>query len=312
MSAGERELLIRKRSNLEIRSQVLKSLRIFFEEQGFLEVETPVRTSAPAPEQHIEAISAGEGFFLATSPELYMKRLLSAGYERIYQVSRVFRKGELGSRHHPEFTMLEWYRKDATYADLQADCRNLLTAVCRSIGRLNGWSYRGVWLDVKSDWKVLTVREAFSRHAGWEPGPEPDEDRFSVDLVEKVEPRLGFPAPAFLTDYPAAQAALARIKPADPTVAERFELFWAGIELANGYSELTDAREQRDRFERTIEARLRSGLSRYPLPRAFLDSLEHLPPCAGIALGVDRLIMLLTDSPDLDAVVAFPPGLEGP
>lgn len=310
MSVREREALIRKRPNLEIRSLVLKSLRTFFEEQGFLEVETPLRTSAPAPEPTIEAMPADEGFFLATSPELYMKRLLSAGYERIYQVSRVFRKGELGRRHHPEFTMLEWYRKDATYLDLQGDCNNLLTAICRSIGRLDGWSYRGAWLDVKVEWEVLTVREAFSLYAGWEPGPRPDEDRFSLDLVQKVEPRLGFPAPAFLTDYPASQAALARLKAEDPEVAERFELFWAGIELANGYSELTNAMEQRKRFDEAIEARVRSGLSRYPLPHAFLESIEQLPPCAGIALGVDRLIMLLTDSPSLDDVVAFPPEMK--
>lgn len=312
MSVTEREILAHKRPHLETRSLVLRSIRLFFEEQGFLEVDTPLRTSAPAPEQNIEAIPADEGFFLATSPELYMKRLLSAGYEKIFQISHVFRKGERGSRHLPEFTMLEWYRVGATYLDLQEDCSHLLTAVCRSAGRLGGWAYQGAWLDAGAERQLLTVREAFTRFAGWEPGSHPDEDRFNLDLVEKIEPRLGFPGPCFLVDYPSSQAALAKLKDGDSAVSERFELFWAGIELANGYSELTDAGEQRARFEAAIESRFQAGLARYPLPQAFLTSVKHLPPCAGIAMGLDRLVMLLTDSRDLDGVVAFPPELDAP
>jgi len=310
LSVSEREILTRKRPRLETRSLVLRSIRLFFEERGFLEVDTPLRTSAPAPEQHIEAIPADEGFFLATSPELYMKRLLSAGYDKIFQISHVFRKGERGRRHLPEFTMLEWYRGGSNYLDLQADCRHLLTSICRSTGRLGGWSYQGARLDVTEEWQLFTIREAFTRFAGWEPGSQPDEDRFNLDLVEKIEPRLGFPSPSFLVDYPSSQAALARLKDGDPAVAERFELFWAGIELANGYSELTDAEEQRARFEAAMEARFQAGLARYPLPGAFLASVEHLAPCAGIAMGLDRLVMLLTDASDLDDVVAFPPELD--
>lgn len=310
MTMSERELLALKRPHLRTRQNILKSIRSFFEEEGFIEVETPLRTPAPAPEQHIEAIPADAGFFLVTSPELYMKRLLSAGYEKIFQIARVFRKDERGRRHLPEFTMLEWYRTGATYLDLQADCQRLLTAVCRVTGRLAGWSYQDKWLDVTGEWQHITVRDAFARFAGYDPGNRPDEYRFSVDLVEKIEPQLGLPAPAFLLDYPSSQAALAKLKDGDPDVAERFELFWAGIELANGYSELTDAEEQRVRFEAAIVARVQAGLSRYPLPSAFLTSVEHLPPCAGIALGVDRLVMLLTGSPDVDSVVAFPPELD--
>jgi lysyl-tRNA synthetase class 2 len=162
-------------------------------------------------------------------------------------------------------------------------------------------------LEVGEDWQVLTVREAFREFAGWDPGLEQDETRFDTNLVEKVEPRLGFPRPCILKDYPANHAALARLKPDDPSVAERFELYWAGIELANGFSELTDAREQRRRFEAALEMRRQLGYPPYPLPEAFLDSMAHLPPCAGIAFGIDRLVMLLSDADNLDQVVAFPP-----
>ena len=156
---------------------------------------------------------------------------------------------------------------------------------------------------------AYTVREAFREFAGWDPFIEADQTRFDNDLVEKVEPHLGFPHPCILKDYPANQAALARLKPGDATVAERFELYWAGIELANGFSELTDAREQRLRFEATLEMRRQSGHAPSPLPETFLDSMEHLPPCAGIALGIDRLVMLLANADNLDQVVAFPPAL---
>lgn len=299
-----------KRANLELRSCVIRAIRSFFSDEGFLEVQTPVRTLAPAPELHIDAMGVDDSWFLSTSPELYMKRLLAAGYERIFQLSPVFRKGELGRLHHPEFTILEWYRLGAGYEDLQEDCIRLLTFICRSARRTQEWIYRGKRLQVTGKWQCYTVREAFSTFAGWEPGADVDQDAFDLDLVEKVEPNLGFPRPCFLTDYPANQAALARLKPQDPSVAERFELFWAGIELANGFSELTDGAEQRQRFEETLEMRRLEGRSTYPLPEAFLQSIEHLGPCAGIALGVDRLVMLLAESDRLDDVVAFPPGLE--
>ncbi len=295
------------RSRLEARSRILMSLRGFFLEKGFLEVQTPLRTPSPAPEVHIDAVPS-DGWFLATSPELYMKRLLAAGYEKIFQIGPVFRRGESGRRHHPEFTLLEWYRAGADYTALQQDCRELLQCVCEAVGCRAGASYRGAPLLVDAPWGSYTVREAFRLFAGWEPGADPDPDRFDPDLVEKVEPHLGYPSPCFLTDYPAAQAALARLKPGDPTVAERFELYWAGMELANGFSELTDPVEQRRRFIADLEARRRAGRTVYPLPEAFLESLEHLPDCAGIALGVDRLVMLLTDAPHMDDVVAFPPG----
>jgi elongation factor P--(R)-beta-lysine ligase len=308
----EQQVLAAKRTAIELRCRVIQTIRSFFLEEDFLEVQTPVRTPAPAPEANIDAVQTDDGWFLITSPELYMKRMLAAGFQRVFQISPVFRRGELGRLHHPEFTILEWYRAGADYTALQDDCRRLLSLVCEVTNRLTGWTYQGRRLEVATTWKHTTVREAFQAFAGWEPDACPDHDRFDLDLVEKVEPHLGFPTPCILSDYPAGEAALARLKESDPNVAERFELYWAGIELANGFSELTDAREQRERFLAALETRRHMGLSGYPLPEAFLRSVEHLPPCAGIALGVDRLVMLLADAKSLDEVTAFPPALDSP
>ena len=300
------------RSNLELRSRVIRAVRAYFEGEGFLEVQTPILTRCPAPEAHIDAVATADCGFLVTSPELYMKRLLASGLERIFQITPVFRAGELGRLHHPEFTLLEWYRLGSDYVQLQWDCRSLLRQVCDAVGRSTAFHYAGRELWVNGPWERLTVRDAFSRYAGWEPGSEVSQDRFDVDLVEKVEPRLGFPSPTILCDYPADQAALARLKPGDSAVAERFELYWAGIELANGFSELTDPVEQRERFEKTLKLRREAGHSPYPMPEVFLESLNQLPPCAGIALGIDRLVLILAGESHLDRVVAFPPSSEEP
>ena len=160
-----------------------------------------------------------------------MKRLLAAGYDRIFQLTPVFRSGERGRLHHPEFTLLEWYRLRSTHKDLQRDCQKLLRSLAKDLGITQGPSYRGRRLDPAAEWRSITVREAFLLHAGWDPVATPNEERFDQDLVEKVEPTLGFPSPCFLEEYPANQAALARLKESDPTVAERFELYWAGVEL---------------------------------------------------------------------------------
>jgi lysyl-tRNA synthetase class 2 len=305
---SEPTLLAAKRPYLELRCRVLQAIRGFFENAGFLEMQTPVRTPAPAPELHIDAVPSA-GWFLSTSPELYMKRLLAAGYGKIFQIAPAFRAGEQGRLHHPEFTLLEWYRPGADYNALQTDCQELLRAVCGAVGKAERWPFQDHWLEVNGPWQRLTVRDAFRRCAGWAPDAAPDADRFDLDLVEKVEPRLGFPCPTLLVDYPASQAALARLKADDPTVAERFELYWAGIELANGFTELTDPTEQRERFHATQRARRQAGKTVYPDPDAFLACLADLQPCAGIALGVDRLVMLLANAHHLDEVVAFPPEL---
>lgn len=302
----EREILAAKKPSLILRSSILQAIRAFFVAEGFLEVQTPVRTPAPAPEPHIDAIPA-DGWFLSTSPELYMKRLLAAGYEKIFQLVPAFRHGERGRLHHPEFSLLEWYRLRSDYQVLKRDCLDLLRHICRTINGSLKVKYQHNWLDVEGDWQHFTVREAFLHFAGWDPIATHDPDRFDMDLVEKVEPHLGFPQPCILSDYPSFQAALARLKPNDSTVAERFELYWAGIELANGFSELTDPWEQRERFLQTMEARRREGHTVYPVAESFLASIEHLPPCTGIALGVDRLVMIFADTDQLDQIVAFPP-----
>ncbi len=307
MEIDEREALRGKRRFLETRCRVLRLIRAFFESEGFLEVQTPLLTAAPAPEVHISPIPAGSGRFLSTSPELHMKRLLAAGFDKIFQVTRAFRAGERGRLHHPEFTILEWYRSGANYKDLQQDCQKLLRLTCRAITPGSGLHFRGVCLDFEGPWERWSVRDAFKKFAGWDPGPDPDQDRFDLDMAQKVETNLGFPAPCILEDYPKSRAALARIKPADPEVAERFELFWAGIEIANGFSELTDPVEQRARFQSAIARKLQIEGIGYPLPGAFLASLEHLGPCAGIAFGVDRFVMLLSDAESIDDVVAFAP-----
>ncbi len=306
MNGREREILAGKKRFLELRARALGLIRIFFDREGFLEIQTPALTTAPAPEPHIKAIAAGGGRFLSTSPELYMKRLLAAGFDKIYQICPAFRSGERGRLHHPEFTILEWYRLGADYKTLQDDCLKLVRSVCESAGPGILQRRGDRVLDPFGDWGRITVRDAFERFAGWVPEANPDQDRFDTDLVEKIEPNLGFPTPCILEDYPAGQAALARLKPGDQETAERFELYWAGIELANGFSELTEPSEQRARFETAIKQMQAEG-TRPNMPEAFLESLEYLAPCAGIAFGVDRFVMLLAGADDIDSVVAFPP-----
>jgi len=303
----EREVLSGKKRFLETRCRILRLIRTYFESEGFLEVQTPLVTAAPAPEVHIRPVPAGSGLFLSTSPELHMKRLLAAGFEKIFQITSAFRAGERGRLHHPEFTILEWYRLGANYKNLQQDCENLVRFTGRAIAPGFGLRFRGTRLDFEGRWERRSVREAFKKFAGWDVGPNPDEDRFDLDMAQKVEPNLGFPAPCILEDYPRSRAALARIKPQEPDVAERFELYWAGIEFANGFSELTDPDEQKARFQSAIARKQQIDGIEYPLPAAFLASLPHLGPCAGIAFGVDRFVMILSDAESIDDVVAFAP-----
>ncbi|SFM66064.1 EF-P lysine aminoacylase EpmA [Thermodesulforhabdus norvegica] len=286
------------------RAEILKCLRRFFWDRGFLEVETPLITSEPAPEAHIEPLRCELGW-LITSPELHMKRLIASGLEKIFQITRVFRKGELGKKHLPEFTMLEWYRAGESYEALIEDCRDLISFVAFELNLPSPFAYEGKLLRHNNGLSVITVEEAFLRWAGWNPVRKPDPDRFYVDLVEKVEPQMGIPDPTVLKDYPASESALARLKENDPMVCERFELYWGGLELANGFSELTDPIEQRRRFEQVLSARSEGSLPPLPVPKKFLSALSSLPPCAGIALGVDRLVMIITGAAKIGEVVAF-------
>lgn len=293
--------LARKRQRLEERARILQQVRAFFVERGLLEVETPQRIPANAPELHINAVEAG-GAVLHTSPELAMKRLLAAGYPDLFQLCRVWRDAERGSRHLPEFTLLEWYRRDADYTALMRDCEALLLHLAPS-GRI-GW--RGGTIDLTPPWPCLTVSEAFHRYAFCGVDDAMASGRFDEILTTEVEPRLG-PGPLFLIDYPAPLAALSRLKPSDPAIAERVELYLGGLELANGFSELTDPAEQRERFTADEATRRTAGKPPRPLPEPYLAELANLPPCAGIALGIDRLVMLLTDARAIDEVVALTP-----
>lgn len=290
---------------LGVRSRVLRALRQFFHDRGFLEVETPVRLKTPALELHIDAEPSG-GYYLRTSPELHMKRLLAAGGERLFQLGPCFRRNERGERHHPEYTMLEWYRANADYNDILVDAKALVTFVAREVLGRTDLAYRGTPIELWPVWERITVAEAFKQFAGWDPVARFDAGRFDADLVEKIEPQLPKNVPVILADYPVEAAALARRRPDNPAVAERWELYIGGLELANAYSELTDPAEQRARFEACARRRRELGKEAYSIDEEFLEALESgLPPCAGIALGVDRLVMLLTDSPSLDGVIAF-------
>jgi lysyl-tRNA synthetase class 2 len=291
-------VLARKRATLEKRARIVHTIRAFFIDGEFLEVETPHRLPGNAPELHIDAVASGD-WFLHTSPELCMKRLLAAGYPRLFQICRCWRENERGSRHLPEYTMLEWYRTGCDYSVLMADCEELLRRLCPE-GRLGA-------IDLAPPWERLTVAEAFARHASLGLDEALVGGRFDEIVALEIEPQLGRTRPTFLTDYPAPLAALARRKPDDPKVAERFELYLGGLELANAFSELNDPAEQRRRFEKEETERRRAGKPPYPVPEKFLTELAAMPPSAGIALGVDRLVMLLTGATAIDEVVAFTP-----
>ncbi|PLX83050.1 MAG: EF-P lysine aminoacylase GenX [Desulfuromonas sp.] len=294
--------LARKRQNLEQRARIVQTIRAFFVEQGYLEVETPHRLPGNAPEPHIDAEQSGD-WFLQTSPELCMKRLLAAGYPKLFQIGRCWRQGERGRRHLPEFSLLEWYRTDGTYLDLMEECERLLRRLVPS-GVLT-WAEQEI--DVASAWERLTVDDAFRRYAGISASAALDAGEFDLLLAERIEPKLGTTTPTLLYDYPAPLAALARRKPDNPRLAERFELYVAGLELANGFSELTDPLEQRQRFVQDEAARSAAGKPGYPIPEKFLAELGGIESAAGIALGVDRLVMLLTGAEDIAKVVTFTP-----
>ncbi len=294
------------RKNLDLRAKIIASIRCYFENKGYLEVETPVRIPAPAPEANIEAEPSGS-WFLQTSPELYMKRLLAEGFERIFQICKCYRKGERGKLHLPEMTMLEWYTKGHDYLDMMRQCEDLITTVARSTDHGRGIQYQGRWIDFTKPWVRMTVDQAFEKFA-----QEPLETairngNFDEIMACDIAPNLGCVKPVFLYDYPAALGSLARLKPVDKRVAERFELYIAGIEICNAFSELTNSDEQRRRFEVEMQMRQASGKVIYPLAKPFLRALDRMPESAGNALGMDRLIMLFADTAEIDAVVAFTP-----
>ena len=298
--------LARRKTALEQRARIIRKIRQFFSERGYLEVETPHRIPAPAPESHIDAVPSGK-WFLHTSPELCMKRMLAAGYEKIFQICRCWREGERGSQHIPEFTLLEWYRVRSDYLALMDECETLIQSLAVEIGLEERVTYGDHNVLLTSPWERITVEEAFNRYAKISAKEALRQDLFDEVMVQDIEPRLGIQKPTFLYDYPSERRSLARLKKEDPTVAERFELYLGGLEIANAFSELTDAEEQRKVFQAEIEIRRSLGKKVYPLPEKFLTELEEMPSSAGIALGVDRLVMVLLNAKTIDEVVAFTP-----
>ncbi|MCE5265617.1 MAG: EF-P lysine aminoacylase GenX [Deltaproteobacteria bacterium] len=298
--------LARRGDALLLRDRMIRAIRRFFQERDFLEVETPLRIPAPAPESHVDAV-ASDGWFLHTSPELCMKRLLAAGFPRIFQLCKCFRAEERGDRHLPEFTILEWYRGGTDYRTLMDDCEALVQDVAAALNLGSALPWQGREIDLKAPWERITVSEAFARYTKTTAAEALSRDRFDEILTAEIEPHLGARRPIFLYEYPAELGALARAKEGDPRVAERFELYIAGMEMANAFSELTDPGEQRRRFEAAAHDRQQTGKLPYPMPEPFLAALSQMPPSAGIALGVDRLAMLFADKRRIDEVVAFTP-----
>jgi elongation factor P--(R)-beta-lysine ligase len=328
-----------RRPFLAARGRIVKALRAWFEAQGFVEVETAVLQVSPGNETHLHAFATeligSDGsrrpMYLATSPEFAAKKLLAAGEERIFTFARAFRNREQGALHHPAFTMLEWYRAREPYERLMEDCGQILRIAAEAAG-----SERLIFRDRSADPRVaperITVAEAFERWAGIDllatveadagngaalaavanrPGirTEPDDtwgDVFSRVLVARIEPALAERGVTILTEYPACSAALARRKPSDPRVAERFELYACGVELANAFGEQTDPAEQRRRLEEEMAEKERRYGERYPIDEDFIAALAHMPPASGAALGFDRLVMLATGASRIEQVLWTP------
>jgi lysyl-tRNA synthetase class 2 len=322
------------------RNRVQAALRNFFAEADFIEVDTATLQVSPGNEAHLhafatEALSAdGQAapFYLHTSPEFACKKLLAAGEKRIACFAHVYRNRERGPLHHPEFTMLEWYRVGEGYEQLMADCASLLQLAAKTVGAAK-LTFRGAECDPFAEPERVSVAGAFERHAGIDllasVAADGSTDRghlagalrrigmrvadddgwadlFSRVLVEKIEPHLGFGRPTILDEYPISEAALARPSARDPRVAERFELYACGVELANGFGELTNASEQRRRFEIEMAEKARVYGETYPLDEDFLDALSIMPEASGIALGFDRLVMLATGAARIDQVLWAP------
>ena len=327
---------------LMARSAITKAVRAWFEEQGFAEAETGILQISPGNETHLHAprteLIRADGTratrYLRTSPEFAAKKLLAAGEEKIFEFARVFRDRESGDLHLPEFTMLEWYRANTAYDAVMADTIVVIAHAAQATG-IGRFSFRGRTADPFAEPELLTVAAAFERFAGIDllatiANGEGDRtalaaaardrvrvaeddtwsDIFSKVLVEHVEPNLGQARLTVLFEYPAPEAALARTKSADPRVAERFEVYACGVELANGFGELTDAAEQRRRFTAAMDEKARRYGERYPLDEDFLDAVDAMPQASGVALGFDRLVMLASGALRVDQVVWTPPAGE--
>ena len=327
---------------LAARSAITRAVRAWFDEQGFAEVETGILQISPGNEIHLHAprteVSRPDGTratrYLRTSPEFACKKLLAAGEQKIFELARVFRDRERGDLHLPEFTMLEWYRANAPYDAVMADSIVVIAHAAQATG-IGRFSFRGKIADPFAEPELLTVAAAFERFAGIDllatvadgkgdraglaaaaegrvriTDDDTWSDIFSKILVEHVEPNLGQGRLTVLFEYPVPEAALARAKASDPRVAERFEIYACGVELANGFGELTDAREQRLRFASAMDEKQHRYGERYPLDEDFLDAVGKMPEASGVALGFDRLVMLASGALRIDQVVWTPPAGE--
>lgn len=335
----DREVHADRRGFLKARRRIVLGLRRLFDGWDFAEAETAILQVSPGNETHLHAF-ATEGvapsgdrvpLYLRTSPEFACKKLLAAGERKLFEFARVFRNRERGALHHPEFTLIEWYRADERYEAVMADCIDIMRAAAEAVGARH-LAFRGECADPFAEPEKVTVAEAFARFAGIDllatlPGGTPDReafarmaeaagvrvadddrwsDVFSRVLVERIERRLGLGRPTILYEYPAPEAALARPKPGDPRVAERFELYACGVELANGFGELTDPGEQRRRFTAAMAEKKRIYGERYPLDEQFLAALAFMPEASGCALGLDRLVMLAAGASRIDQVLWAP------
>lgn len=289
-----------------MRAAFFRLIRSFFHQQGFLEVDTPIRQPLYIPESNITPI-ASEKHYLQTSPELCMKRLLAGGCSKIFQICHCFRKEECGTLHLEEFQMLEWYRTGADYYKLMTDCEELLRFLLDELVKLK--SERPIFLGVNlsGKWQRLTVEEAFDRYSSVSLVEALREGVFDELLVEHIEPHLGIDSPVVLYDYPVELGSLARKKKTNPKVVERFELYINGVELANGFSELTDPDQQRERFIAEIKAIESNAGPKVTMPEKFLEDLLQLDQAAGIALGVDRLFMIAMNHYEISEAVSFSP-----
>jgi lysyl-tRNA synthetase class 2 len=328
-----------RRRFLLARSRIAAALRGWFEGQGFLEVDTAALQVSPGNETHLHAFATaliGPGgerreLYLRTSPEFACKKLLAAGETRIFDFAKVFRARERGALHHPEFTVLEWYRANEPYETLMDDCTALLRIAAETAGARQ-FTFRGRSIDPFAEPERITVAEAFAKCAGIDllatvSGHDGDRDAlaaqaekagvrtaaddtwgdvFSRVIVEKIDPQLGNGRATILYEYPLPQAALARAKPGSDKVAERFELYACGVELANAFAELTDPHEQRARFQAAMDEKVRIHGERYPIDEDFLDALGRMPPASGIALGFDRLAMLASGAERIEQVIWTP------
>ncbi|MDD2478706.1 MAG: EF-P lysine aminoacylase EpmA [Victivallaceae bacterium] len=289
-------------ARLAMRAGLFSHIRSFFERNNFVAIETPIRIKAPAPEEFIEAPRSGE-YFLRCSPELEMKQLLCAGFERIYQIGACFRENERGKSHREEFTMLEWYEVGVDYCRLLEFTTAMLRDVSLKISGTDKINFRGIKIDLGAEPEIITVNDAYLKYAKISSAEALRRDIFDEVMDELIEPELGQGRMTFLLDYPACRASLARLKPDSCDVAERWELYIGGLELANAYSELTDAKIQRSRFAAEAAARTNTGMNLYPEPTEFLEALDYgLPECSGCALGMDRLAMVFSNATDISEV----------